>query len=197
MSDTPSRPGRQQAGHWQSVDTDWYDSRWSQLEADGHNPHGEADFVMRFSPTSVLDAGCGTGRVAIELARRGVDAIGVDLDLPMIEAARDKAPELPFHHDNLATVQLERTVDLIVMAGNVMIFVAPGTEAQVIANMAEHLDARGILVAGFQLHRAIDVSTYEAYAAAAGLEPVEHWSTWNADPATPSDDYAVLVHRKP
>ena len=45
-----------------------YDARWHHLEAAGHAIHGEADFVCRFSPVSVLDAGCGTGRVAIELA---------------------------------------------------------------------------------------------------------------------------------
>ena len=34
-------------------------------------------FVQRFAPTTVLDAGCGTGRVARELGRRGVLAVGV------------------------------------------------------------------------------------------------------------------------
>src|SRR5919204_5229355 len=50
----------------------------------GENVHGEADFVESFHPGSVLDAGCGTGRVAIELARRGIEVVGVDLDPGML-----------------------------------------------------------------------------------------------------------------
>ena len=56
-----------------------YDERWRRMEAAGVNPHGEADFVFSYGPRSVLDAGCGTGRVAIELARRGLDVVGTDL----------------------------------------------------------------------------------------------------------------------
>ena len=36
----------------------------------------------------VLDAACGTGHHAIELARRGYDVVGADLSAPMIERAR-------------------------------------------------------------------------------------------------------------
>ncbi len=190
-------PGdEREASQWRSVDTDSYDRRWTELEAEGHNPHGEVDVIMGLSPTSVLDAGCGTGRVAIELTRRGVEAVGVDLDQPMIDAAQTKAPELTFHRADLASVQLDRTFDVVAMAGNVMIFVAPGTEAQVIANMAAHLESNGVIIAGFQLDRGLQVEEYNRHAKAAGLTPVEHWSTWEGDPATEHDDYAVLIHRR-
>ena len=57
-----------------------YDERWRELEAKGVSIHGEADLVAWLAPGgSVLDAGCGTGRVAIELARRGHEIVGVDL----------------------------------------------------------------------------------------------------------------------
>ena len=73
------------AGKWRSVDTGAYDDKWKRMAAAGENPHGEVDFVMRFNPSSVLDAGCGTGRVAIELARRGIDAVSyTHLTLPTI-----------------------------------------------------------------------------------------------------------------
>src|SRR3982075_3136641 len=61
------------------VTGDAYDARYDERARAGENVHGEADFVMRLTPASVLDAGCGTGRVARELARRGVDVVGVDL----------------------------------------------------------------------------------------------------------------------
>ena len=36
----------------------------------------------------MLDAGCGTGRVAIELAARGFSVVGMDLDEAMLDTAR-------------------------------------------------------------------------------------------------------------
>jgi len=40
---------------------------------------------------AVLDLGCGTGRQAIELARRGYEVVGFDLSLPMLTRAREEA----------------------------------------------------------------------------------------------------------
>lgn len=182
-------------GRWDSADTAAYDSRWKQLEKSGQNPHGEADFVSRFSPTSVLDAGCGSGRVAIELASRGCDVVGVDLDEPFIESARRKAPHLDFRLGDLASINLGRTFDVVVMAGNVMIFVAPGTEAEVVARMSRHVAPGGRLITGFQLSRGLTVSQYNEAAQMAGLELEEHWSTWDCAAASADDEYTVLVHR--
>ena len=64
-------------------DGDDYQRRFDALAASGMDVHGEAGFVMRFAPATVLDAGCGTGRVAVELARRGCTVVGVDADASM------------------------------------------------------------------------------------------------------------------
>ena len=48
-------------------DGDEYQRRFDALATAGKDVHGEAAFVMAMEPGSVLDAGCGTGRVAIEL----------------------------------------------------------------------------------------------------------------------------------
>jgi 2-polyprenyl-3-methyl-5-hydroxy-6-metoxy-1,4-benzoquinol methylase len=63
-----------------SVSGDVYDATYERRAAAGEDVHGEANFVERFAPRSVLDAGCGTGRVGRELARRGLDVVGVDID---------------------------------------------------------------------------------------------------------------------
>jgi SAM-dependent methyltransferase len=193
---TDDTPHKSTPGKWKSVNAESYDKTWQKMAAAGQNPHGEADFVSRFEPTSVLDAGCGSGRVAIELAARGCDVAGVDLDEPFIEQAQRKAPELDFRLGDLSTVDLGRTFDVVVMAGNVMIFVAPGTEALVVARMAAHVSPAGRLIAGFGLNRGLTVDQYNDAATAAGLVADEHWSSWDASPVSSESDYAVLVYRR-
>jgi SAM-dependent methyltransferase len=180
-------------GRGRPRDPDDYDAQWERLAAAGVDPHGEVEFLLTIAPTSVLDAGCGTGRVAIELARRGVDVVGVDLDDGLLAAARAKAPDLPWHLADIATVDLGRTFDVVVLAGNVMIFLTPGTEGTVLANMRAHLVPGGRVVAGFQVQAArLPLATFDELASRAGLEVVERHATWDRAPYA-GGDYAVSV----
>ena len=180
----------------QGVEGDAYDVQYIEREKAGENVHGEADFVEAFRPKSVLDAGCGTGRVAIELARRGIATVGVDVDPRMLETARRKAPHLEWHQGDLSTIDLDRQFDAIVMAGNVMIFVTGGTEGEVLRNMARHMSPGGLLISGFQLGTGyLSIGEYDHLAEAAGLELLERWSTWQRDPWDASSTYALNVHR--
>ena len=177
-----------------------YDRRFEDLAAAGMDMHGEAALVASYRPATVLDAGCGTGRVAIELARRGHDVVGADVDPSMLEAARAKAPGLTWVDADLTdpSLDLGRTFDVVVMAGNVLIFVPSGTERQVIANAARLLSPGGRLVAGYSLRRGgLQPSAHDAYAGAAGLELEDRWSTWDRRPYAPGDTYAVSVHLSP
>jgi len=175
---------------------DEYDASYERRAAAGENVHGEADFVMRFSPAAVLDAGCGTGRIARELARRGVDAVGVDLDDEMLSTARRKAPALAWHCADLASIDLGRRFDVVLLAGNVMIFLTPGTESAVLANLARHLAPGGGVVAGFSLRPGqLTVEDYDRLAVAAGLSLAERWSTWDRGAWDPCGDYQLSVHR--
>ena len=177
--------------------SDTYDRRWEEMAASGHNVHGEADLVESLGPRSVVDAGCGTGRVAVELAGRGLDVVGVDLDASMLEKARTKEPDVPWVHGDVVDVDLGRTFDVVLLAGNVMIFLAPGTESEVVANLARHLEPGGALVAGFSLEPGrLDLDTYDGHAGAAGLVLVERWATWDRQPFN-GGNYAVSVHRRP
>src|SRR5207248_462358 len=83
-----------------------YDRRFADVAATGADMHGEATFVESLGVRNVLDAGCGTGRVAIELARRGLDVVGLDADPGMLSAARDKAPELEWVEGDLSAFDL-------------------------------------------------------------------------------------------
>ena len=174
---------------------DEYDARYERRAAAGESVHGEAVFVMRFAPSSVLDAGCGTGRVARELARRGIDVVGIDIDEDMLATARRKAPQLTWLCADLATIDLGRTFDVILLAGNVMIFVAPGSEGAVLGNLARHLAPGGRMIAGFQLQPGrLDVARYDGLAATAGLTLAERWSTWAGDAWDVHGEYVLSVH---
>lgn len=174
---------------------DVYDRHFEQRAAEGQNVHGEADFVQSLGGRSVLDAGCGTGRVARELARRGIHVVGVDLDPDMLGTARQKAPQIEWHLADLATLDLGRTFEVIVAAGNVMIFLTPGSESIVVQRLARHLSPGGLLVAGFQVSRnELPLARYDELASAAGLTLRARFSTWDRLPWQPGSDYAVSVH---
>ncbi|HLM97351.1 MAG TPA: class I SAM-dependent methyltransferase [Acidimicrobiales bacterium] len=172
-----------------------YDRRFERLAASGHDVHGEARLVASLGVRSVLDAGCGTGRVAVELARRGLDVVGVDLDPAMLEQARTKAPDLTWVLGDLTAVDLGRTFDAVVLAGNVLLFVAEGTEGAVVANLARHLEPGGFLVAGFSLApHGLSLPAYDELASAAGLGLRRRFATWEEASFEEGGDYAVSVH---
>ena len=178
-----------------------YDARWQELAESGENIHGEADLVeslLAGEGQSVLDAGCGTGRVAIELARRGQRVWGVDSDPRMLQTATTKAPELPWHQADLAKLPdtLPDSFDLVLLAGNVMIFLAPGTEADVVDALAGRLSPGGLLVAGFSLRPdQLTLEQYDRLAESAGLRLLHRWATWDREPYS-GGDYAVSVHAR-
>lgn len=174
-----------------------YDATYEQRAAAGQDVHGEADFVQAYQPASLLDAGCGTGRVGRELAHRGITVVGVDIDPEMLGTARRKAPEIDWRIGDLATIDLGRRFDAIVMAGNVMIFLTPGTEAAVVSNLARHLAPDGVLIAGFQLMRGrLQLASYDEICVAASLALAERFATWDREPWRDAGDYAVSVHRR-
>lgn len=173
-------------------DGDEYQQRFDALAATGVDVHGEAAFVLAYSPDTVLDAGCGTGRVGAELARRGVTVVGADVDASMLATARRSMPEVEWVQSDLAALELGRTFDVVVMAGNVPLFTPPGTEAALVAGCARHVGR--LLVAGFQLGRGYTLEDYDRHCADAGLRLAERFATWDRAPFVEGGDYAVSVH---
>jgi SAM-dependent methyltransferase len=174
-----------------------YDAAFRALAASGADVHGEAAYVDALlpGPSRVLDAGCGTGRVAVELARRGHDVVGVDNDASMLDVARSH-PGPRWVEADLAGLALPDRVDLVVAAGNVMVFLAPGTEARVVERLAAHLVPGGLLVSGWRTDR-LGVREYDGWVRAAGLEPVARHATWDGAPWTEQADWCVAVDRAP
>jgi SAM-dependent methyltransferase len=184
-----------------------YQKLFDDLEESGVDIHGEARFVASLvaPPARILDAGCGTGRVAIELTRLGFHCVGVDSDLDMIEHARRRGPGAHFVHQDLTELYLRsQAFDLAVLAGNVVPLLAPGTLNRALERLAAHVQPEGLLVAGFGLDAAhlppnVQVTTLAAYdraCSAAGFSLAERYASWDRERFTEGAGYAVSVHRR-
>ncbi|HWG73785.1 MAG TPA: class I SAM-dependent methyltransferase [Acidimicrobiales bacterium] len=175
-------------------DGESYKRRFDELAAAGSDVHGEARFVAGFAPRSVLDAGCGTGRVAIELARSGIEVVGVDRDASMLASARRDGPCVTWIESDVAALDLGRTFDVVVMAGNVPLFTPPATQGNLVAGCARHVKPGGWLIAGFGLDRGYDADDYDGHCAACGLRLIDRWATWDRQEWSGTGSYAVSVH---
>jgi hypothetical protein len=84
------------------------------------------------------------------------------------------------------------------MAGNVMIFLAPGTEGLVLKNMSRHLAPAGRLVTGFHLSMGyLELDDYDRLAEQEGMGLVRRYSSWQGDPWYSMSDNVVSVHERP
>lgn len=187
-----------------------YAARLAARARTGASMHGEADRVQQVAapPARVLDAGCGTGRVATELARRGYEVVGVDLDRSMLATARRGAPDVVWVQADLAELDAhdlgDRAFEVAVCAGNVVPLLAEGTEARAISAIARRLAPGGRLVCGFGLdvahlpldHVPVTLAEYDRWCVDAGLELVDRYATWEGAPFDNSG-YHVSIHRRP
>jgi SAM-dependent methyltransferase len=183
-----------------------YAERFRALAARGDDVHGEATFVAGLveAPARVLDAGCGTGRVAIRLAELGYAVVGVDVDASMLAMAREEAPHLDWRVADLAVLDTGQLFDVVLVAGNTIPLLEPGTLDDTARHLAAQLDAGGLLVCGFGLDDAhlpsgcpvTPLAEVDAAFAAVGLEPVDRFSTWDRAAYDEDAGYVVTVHSR-
>lgn len=179
----------------------WYAEHFRDLAAAGSDLEGEARLVdaMVAPGSRILDAGCGQGRTAAALVRRGHDVVGLDVDPVLLEAARSDSPGPTYIQANLATIDLRdegltEPFDACVMAGNVITFVAPGTEVAVLERLRAHVRPDGFLITGFHTER-MDVADFDRYALDAKWTIESRFSTWDLRPWRYDSDFAVTVLR--
>jgi len=202
---TPS-PSARQPTRWEartSADpqhSHWYVERFRTMAADGADLAGEARLIDAMVPrgSRILDAGCGPGRVGSALHAFGHTVVGVDVDPVLIEAAHADHPGPDWRVGDLAQLDLPAAgiaepFDAIVCAGNVMTFLAPGTEVEVLRRMGAHLAPGGRAVVGFGAGRSYDFDQFFVDAATAGLVLDLALATWDLRPFTPSSDFLVAV----
>ncbi|RZU75058.1 methyltransferase family protein [Micromonospora kangleipakensis] len=191
---TETKPGHSQ----------WYIDRFRRLAAEGADLAGEARLLDALVPPGarILDAGSGTGRVGAALAARGHAVVGVDADPALVEAARADHPGPRWLVGDLAVLDLAaqdeaEPFDAAVIAGNVMAFVAPGTERAVLTRVAAHVRPDGIVVVGFGTDRGYPLTDFDADAVAAGLRLEHRFATWDLRPWRDDAGFAISVLRRP
>lgn len=185
----------------------FYTDRFDALTAEGADLEGEARFVdaMAQRGSAVLDAGCGTGRIAAGLVRMGHAAVGVDKDQGLIDIAVGRYPGVPYLASDLLLLTPERlqvaggvtSFDVVVLPGNVMVYLAPGSERRVLAVLTGLLRPGGRIVAGFATDRDYSPERVVADAVAVGLTVEHRFASWHLDPWTEAADWLVIVLRGP
>lgn len=197
MSTPPSR--------WQlaGAHTSGYATRFAALIEAGEDVDGEARLADALLPRHgrVLDAGAGMGRVGAALSARGHDVLAIEPDPALVAQARATYPELAIEQRDVLDLRPEHgPVDLVVCVGNVMIFLAEGTERAALAAMASVLGDGGRILVGFHLQdrpqhaRAYPVAEFEADVAAAGLQVDLRLGGYDLQPA--DDRYGVWLLRR-
>jgi SAM-dependent methyltransferase len=117
---------------------------------------GELDFygdLAGQSPTSsngVLEVGCGTGRITIPLARRGVNVAGLDVSRAMLDIARQKSgsmKNIEWILGDMRSFDLGRIFDLVIVPGHSFQFMlTPGEQTGCLVSIRKHLAPNGRLV---------------------------------------------------
>jgi SAM-dependent methyltransferase len=184
----------------------WYIERFRTMAAEGADLGGEARLIDAMVPprSRVLDAGCGPGRLGAVLHERGHIVVGVDFDPALIEAAEQDHPGPRWLVADLAELDLAAMGEpepfaAAVLAGNVMVFLAPGTETDVLARVAAHVVPDGFVVTGFHLNRDLSLARFDECVEAAGLRIEHRFATWDLRAWHDEADFAVSVlrHRTP
>ncbi len=201
-----TEPSRRRPSRWEErtaadpQHSHWYVDRFRRMAAEGSDLAGEARLIDALVPrgSRILDAGCGPGRVGSHLHAAGHTVVGVDVDPVLIEAARADHPGPDWRVGDLAELDLPAAgipepFDVVVCAGNVMTFLAAGSEAEVLRRMGAHLKSDGRAVVGFGAGRGYGFGQFFDDVAAAGLTVDLTVSTWDLRPFTAESDFLVAV----
>ena len=107
-------------------------------------PLGEAELICANAPAtaSVLDLGCGTGRVARGLVERGLEVVGVDQSAEMLA----HADGFETVHAPIAGLDLGRRFDVVLLASHLVNTPDDAERRGILATAARHLAETGVVL---------------------------------------------------
>jgi SAM-dependent methyltransferase len=134
---------------------------------------GEVDFLvdaLGLRPgMRVLDAGCGPGRHALELGRRGIAVVGIDTSPDFLALARAEAGDLPveFRETDVRTITCADAFDAVICLcqGGFGLLGGDDDELDVVSRFATALQPGGRLA----------LSAFSSYFVVRHLEPDERF----------------------
>ena len=184
-----------------------YGRHFEQLLADGTDVDGEARLADVLAPRQarILDAGSGMGRVGASLLRRGHDVTAVEKDPKLVTQSRRLFPDLVVVEADILALSADLLVehgrpaeyDVIVVAGNVMIYLAEDTETRALATLRDLLAPGGRILVGYNAvqgprhSRDYPYADFAGHVEAAGLEVQHRFGSWDLTP--PVDDYVLAL----
>jgi SAM-dependent methyltransferase len=177
--------------------------KFAELVASGQDVDGEARLADTLLPRGgrVLDVGAGMGRVTAALTARGHRVVGLEPDGALVEQARATYDGIELLHGDVLELGegllADRAFDLVVVVGNVMVFLAEGTERQALSLLRSRLAPGGRVLVGFHLvggpehARAYPPEEFVADVEASGLRVDARFGSYELHPA--GEEYAVWV----
>ncbi len=95
-----------------------YDKLMHDVDYSNWADYMETIFKMHeTNPSLILDLGCGTGNLSIELAKRGYDMIGIDISAEMLSCAKIKSVQqsldILYINQDMSNFELYGTVDVV------------------------------------------------------------------------------------
>ena len=166
---------------------------------------GEIDFYRAMAMGvkerggSVLEVGCGTGRVTLQLAKEGLSIVGMDISPAMLSLARQKSQGLPnvrWVEGDMLTFDLGECFDLIIIPGHSFQFMlTPEDQLSCLNCICQHLAPYGKLVlhinhddlswlGGLAEGRGTDFKLKGEYPQETMQGSVRAWTAWSYDMGT-------------
>jgi len=166
---------------------------------------GEIDFYRALANDvkdqggSILEVGCGTGRVTLQLAQVGVPIVGMDLSPAMLAVARQKSLGLAnvrWVEGDMQSFELGERFDLVLIPGHSFQFMlTPADQVACLTCISRHLTTNGKLVihinhddpvwlANLTQGQGTDFELRAEYRQDSGLASVRKWTAWSYEPIT-------------
>lgn len=119
---------------------------WKNYASETEKIHALIKKHKRSSGNALLDVGCGTG-AHIAYLKKFYAAEGLDLDEQLLEVARQRHPDVAFHHGDMADFNLNRAYDVIVSLFSAIGYVKTVARLnQTMQTLARHLTPGGMIL---------------------------------------------------